>query len=444
MENASNRSEGASQPPGAPGGLKVLAGCLLSLLVLSTLVGNSLVCLAVLRFHHLRVRATNWFVLSLALSDLCVGLLVMPWKAVTEVAGGVWLFGSHFCDTWVAFDIMCSTASILHLCIISLDRYWAVANPFCYERRMTQSLAFMVIALAWTLSVLISFIPVHLHWHRVEETPGLLPHHCDTRLNRTYAIASSLISFYIPVSIMIGTYAQIFRIAQAQIRRISSLERAGGLGLVKGKEPVSSLRRSLCKETKLLQTLTIILGVFVCCWLPFFLLNCLLPFCDSRPKDRSPEQGTCISQTIFNIFMWIGWANSTINPVIYAFNVDFQRAFRSLLGGHHFPCWLPNHSATKRVHLSNEVPSYPHKKDEDSPVSLPACAIVAWNEPVPSTASIQGNEENHGGLLLEKEILPSSQSAYRSSSKILNMPVLLPFQCETEIILETVIPPDGT
>ncbi|KAK9400704.1 D1 dopamine receptor-like [Crotalus adamanteus] len=441
MENASNHSQEVWEPQGPLRGWRVLAGCLLSLLVLSTLLGNSLVCLAVLRFPHLRTRATNWFVLSLALSDLCVGLLVMPWKAVVEVAGGLWLFGSLFCDTWVAFDIMCSTASILQLCIISLDRYWAIANPFCYERRMTPSLAFTMITLAWTLSILISFIPVHLHWHSAEATPGLLPYHCDLHLNRTYAIASSLISFYIPVSIMIGMYAQIFRIAKAQIRRISSLERAGGLCLIKGKEPVSSLRSSLCKETKLLQTLTIILGVFVCCWLPFFLLNCLLPFCDSGSKDRSPEQVTCISQPVFNIFMWLGWANSTINPVIYAFNVDFQQAFRSLLGGHHLPCCVPNHSVTQRVHLSGELTSYPHRKDEDSPLALPTRAVVAWNEPLPSTASIQGNEEQYGKLISEKEMLPSSPRAYRSSS---NMPVLLPFQCETELTLETDIPRDET
>ncbi|NXX72687.1 DRD1L protein, partial [Spizella passerina] len=120
---------------------RALTGCLLGALVLGTLLGNALVCLAILRFRHLRNKVTNWFVLSLAISDLCVALLVMPWKAVTEVAGGSWLFGSHFCDTWVAFDIMCSTASILHLCIISLDRYWAIASPFRYERRMTQRLA---------------------------------------------------------------------------------------------------------------------------------------------------------------------------------------------------------------------------------------------------------------------------------------------------------------
>uniref|UniRef100_A0A673GFX9 Dopamine receptor D6b n=1 Tax=Sinocyclocheilus rhinocerous TaxID=307959 RepID=A0A673GFX9_9TELE len=103
-------------------GVRALTGCALCALILSTLLGNTLVCAAVIKFKHLRSKVTNFFVISLAVSDLFVAVLVMPWKAVSEVAG-CWLFGS-FCDTWIAFDIMCSTASILNLCIISLDRYW--------------------------------------------------------------------------------------------------------------------------------------------------------------------------------------------------------------------------------------------------------------------------------------------------------------------------------
>lgn len=109
-----------------------VTAALLLLLILSTLLGNTLVCVAVVRFSHLRSKVTNFFVISLAVSDLFVAVLVMPWKAATEVAG-FWPFGA-FCDVWVAFDIMCSTASILHLCIISVDRYWAISSPFRYER----------------------------------------------------------------------------------------------------------------------------------------------------------------------------------------------------------------------------------------------------------------------------------------------------------------------
>ncbi|KAG9490703.1 D(1A) dopamine receptor [Eleutherodactylus coqui] len=328
---------------------RILMGCLLSVLILSTLLGNTLVCAAVIRFRHLRSKVTNFFVISLAVSDLLVAMLVMPWKAVAEIAG-FWPFGS-FCNIWVAFDIMCSTASILNLCVISVDRYWAISSPFRYERKMTPKVAFIMISLAWTLSILISFIPVQLNWHKAKTTSffdlnitfqGTTMDNCDSSLNRTYAISSSLISFYIPVAIMIVTYTRIYRIAAKQIRRISALERAavhakncqsstGNGSSIDCQQPESSLKTSFKRETKVLKTLSVIMGVFVCCWLPFFILNCMVPFCDPSVSTSGAEP-FCISSTTFDIFVWFGWANSSLNPIIYAFNADFRKAFSTLLG----------------------------------------------------------------------------------------------------------------
>ncbi|XP_030622176.1 D(1) dopamine receptor [Chanos chanos] len=327
---------------------RILTGCFLSLLILSTLLGNTLVCAAVTKFRHLRSKVTNIFVISLAVSDLLVAVLVMPWKAVTEIAG-FWPFGS-FCDIWVAFDIMCSTASILNLCVISVDRYWAISSPFRYERKMTPKVAFVMISVAWTLSVLISFIPVQLNWHKAQPVSSVMANtssrsplleNCDSSLNRTYAISSSLISFYIPVAIMIVTYTQIYRIAQKQIRRISALERAAESAKIRHNsmssnsnvDSESSFKLSFKRETKVLKTLSVIMGVFVCCWLPFFILNCLVPFCTHSLATGSTDL-PCINPTTFDIFVWFGWANSSLNPIIYAFNADFRRAFAILLGCH--------------------------------------------------------------------------------------------------------------
>ncbi|XP_061886680.1 D(5)-like dopamine receptor [Entelurus aequoreus] len=268
----------------------------------------------------------------------------MPWRAVSEVAG-VWLFG-RFCDTWVAFDIMCSTASILNLCIISMDRYWAISSPFRYERKMTRRFAFVMIGVAWTLSILISFIPVQLNWHRAraEPPPPYPPAEedaCNASLSRSYAVASSLVSFYIPVLIMVGTYTRIFRIAQTQIRRISSLERAAPCKTRPHRastQDENSLKSSFKRETKVLKTLSVIVGVFVCCWLPFFVLNCVVPFCEADAPDAAP----CVSDTTFSIFVWCGWANSSLNPVIYAFNADFRKAFATILGCNRL--WPPGHT----------------------------------------------------------------------------------------------------
>uniref|UniRef100_A0A3Q1G6N6 D(1B) dopamine receptor n=1 Tax=Acanthochromis polyacanthus TaxID=80966 RepID=A0A3Q1G6N6_9TELE len=300
---------------------RVLTGCVLALLIVWTLLGNFTVCAAVYRYRHLRAKVTNIFIVSLALSDLLVAVLVMPWKAVAEVAG-FWPFGS-FCKTWLACDIMCSTASILNLCVISVDRYWAISSPFRYERSMNKKVASVMIGVTWTVSLVISFVPVQLNWHRGGSVDGS----CDSSLSRTYAISSSLISFYIPVAIMIVTYTRIYRIAQMQIRMISSLERAAE----HAQSCRSDLRVSIRKETKVLKTLSIIMGVFVCCWLPFFILNCALPFCPGPGAPGAQRGPYCVSEKTFDVFVWIGWSNSSLNPVIYAFNADFRDAFLRLL-----------------------------------------------------------------------------------------------------------------
>uniref|UniRef100_A0A8C2KCQ5 Dopamine receptor D7 n=1 Tax=Cyprinus carpio TaxID=7962 RepID=A0A8C2KCQ5_CYPCA len=330
--------------------------CLLFIFVLSTFLGNALVCTTVVRFRHLRSKVAYVFVVSLAVSDLLVASLVMPWKAAAEIVG-FWPFGS-FCEVWIAFDIMCSTASILNLCIISVDRYWAIAIPLSYEQKMTRRVAFVMIGVAWMLSVLISFIPVQLSWHkslRHKEDLGEMAEKCDASLNRTYAITSSLISFYIPVSIMIVTYTRIFLIAQRQIRRISMQECT--IKHVQScqscnKAPEEKLKSAFKRETKVLKTLSMIMGVFVCCWLPFFILNCMVPFCD--PGLHNTGQIPCINKTTFDVFVWCGWANSTLNPVVYAFNAEFRKAFSSLLG-----CGkLCSRNAVQTVDFSNELVSY--------------------------------------------------------------------------------------
>ncbi|XP_059803975.1 D(1C) dopamine receptor [Hypanus sabinus] len=358
----------------------------------------------------------------------------MPWKALSQVAG-YWLFGS-FCDTWIAFDIMCSTASILNLCIISLDRYWAIASPFRYERKMTQRVAFVMIGVAWTLSILISFIPVQLNWHRAEA--DLLQdwegrnNNCDSSLNRTYAISSSLISFYIPVVIMLGTYTRIYRIAQTQIRRISSLERAVEHAQSCQEQAAdcpheTALKTSFKKETKVLKTLSIIMGVFVFCWLPFFVLNCMVPFCDLQLYQTT--ELPCVSEITFNIFVWFGWANSSLNPVIYAFNADFRKAFTTILGCARF---CPS-NAVEAVNFSNELVSYHH----DTTLHKDATATIVNGVGLPDQLLHSVTEPEEHELPFDKvSNISSAQSPGEQGTLLL--PGGVQYECEAEISLETI------
>ncbi|XP_029286042.1 D(1) dopamine receptor-like [Cottoperca gobio] len=392
MNNTTGFALGAGSREDVPV-YRAITGSLLALLIIWTLFGNLTVCAAVFRFRHLRAKVTNIFIVSLALSDLLVAVLVMPWKAVTEVAG-FWPFGG-FCKTWLACDIMCSTASILNLCVISVDRYWAISSPFIYERSMNKKVASVMIGVTWTVSVIISFVPVQLNWHRSEMGDQVgedfgeesVDGSCDSSLSRTYAISSSLISFYIPVAIMIVTYTRIYLIAQMQIRIISSLERAaehaqncrldvpelcshlcteidanlyqspGSLHpeTQRSRQSHRELKVSIRKETKVLKTLSIIMGVFVCCWLPFFVLNCALPFCPGAEAPGAQRGPYCVSEKTFDVFVWIGWSNSSLNPVIYAFNADFRDAFLRLLRCRGGGCCAAMNAAVETVMASNEA-----------------------------------------------------------------------------------------
>lgn len=80
------------------------------------------------------------------------------------------------------------------------------------------------------------------------------------------------------------------------------------------------------RERKAAKTLAIITGAFVVCWLPFFLMALLLPLCES----------CYINDKIAAFFLWLGYFNSTLNPVIYTiFSPEFRQAFKRILFGTH-------------------------------------------------------------------------------------------------------------
>lgn len=100
---------------------KVVIGIVLTLLTFITICGNLLVVISVCFVKKLR-QPSNYLIVSLALADLSVALAVMPFVSITDLIGGRWIFGQFFCNVFIAMDVMCCTASIMTLCVISIDR----------------------------------------------------------------------------------------------------------------------------------------------------------------------------------------------------------------------------------------------------------------------------------------------------------------------------------
>ncbi|XP_034195549.1 putative G-protein coupled receptor No18 [Osmia lignaria lignaria] len=333
----------------------VLAG-LFTMLIIVTIVGNTLVIAAVITTRRLR-SVTNCFVSSLAAADLLVGLAVMPPAVLLQLTGGTWELGAVLCDSWVSLDILLCTASILSLCAISIDRYLAVTQPLIYSRRRrSKRLAGLMIVAVWVLAGAITSPPLLGCFPRATNRDSKK---CSYNMDSSYVIFSAMGSFFLPMLVMLYVYGRISCVIASRHRNLEAtetentrprrnvlIERAKSIrirrtecgtgsvtcdrGTDEVEPPSSSSKKSgivrshqqscinrVARETKTAGTLAVVVGGFVACWLPFFILYLATPFVPMAPPD-----------ILMPALTWLGWINSAINPFIYAFySADFRLAF---------------------------------------------------------------------------------------------------------------------
>lgn len=385
-------------------------------LIIFTIVGNVFVVIAVLTSRALKA-PQNLFLVSLAVADILVAALVMPFSLANELMG-YWYFGNVWCDIYLALDVLFCTSSIVHLCAISLDRYWSVTQAVEYNLKRTPRRIKGIIVTVWLISAVISFPPL-ISMDRLggeamrnfNSSDGNVK--CELNDETWYILSSSIGSFFAPCVIMILVYIRIYQVAKLRTRTLSEkkpstdcpshtengfskgtsmkfpVEKENGhypprpippkpidldeldieeSSISESKRRKSSSRedntdsgkdkRSLSKQSsrlsrssnksmdmfssrkkkrssisrrKLTQArekrftfvLAVVMGVFVVCWFPFFFSYSLYGIC---------REACAIPETLFKFFFWIGYCNSSLNPVIYTiFNQDFRRSFKKII-----------------------------------------------------------------------------------------------------------------
>uniref|UniRef100_A0A7E4W3N4 G_PROTEIN_RECEP_F1_2 domain-containing protein n=1 Tax=Panagrellus redivivus TaxID=6233 RepID=A0A7E4W3N4_PANRE len=201
-ENASVTVAGAVATPNTA---KYLYGFCLVLIPTATILGNLLVIMSVLRFKALH-SAINFLILGLAVADLLVAVSVMPYAVYIYVQGGAWYLGPLMCDIYSAFDVACSTASILLLAVISFDRYRAVSRPIQYSRQ-SQNIRRVVgiIIIIWVISLALAS-PMVLG---VNNRPIDASEFECRFYNPEFSIGSSIVSFVIPCFVVLFVYIRI-------------------------------------------------------------------------------------------------------------------------------------------------------------------------------------------------------------------------------------------
>jgi len=289
------------------------------LLSLTTIIGNLLVILSVTIFRKLHT-IPNMFVVSLATADLIMGSVVIP-LGLPKAAGNSWQLGHTVCTLWICIDVLSVTASIGTLCVIALDRYFAITTPFTYSGRVTRTRARITIGGIWLISIVISLMPFFkdLWTTGLEEDQKCWedPTCCEFRPNLTYTIVSSIISFYIPCFVMIFSYSIVFKTALKQRSKIQNSEGVYRRASMPGSKALLWSKR----EYRAVFTMGMVMGTFVLCWLPFFVLNIVQSLCNR-----------CIPMKLFENMNQLGYLNSFFNPLIYCHSREFRTAFKKIIG----------------------------------------------------------------------------------------------------------------
>ncbi|XP_026151763.1 trace amine-associated receptor 8a-like [Mastacembelus armatus] len=281
--------------PKSPYTEAMLIYVLFSCISLFTVALNLLVIIAISHFRQLHT-PTNLLLLSLAVSDLFVGFLLMPVETIYTEA--CWFLGDILCTVYYVIDYTITSASVANMVFISVDRYIAICDPLHYPTTVTKRRAQICVCLCWVCSVFYRLLILNDHL----EHPGMSNTcfgECVVVINHNAGVVDLVFTFIIPIAIIITLYMRVFVVAVSQARAMRSHVAA----VKKQHSGTSTVKKA---EMKAARTLGIVVVVFLICFCPYY-----------YPTLTGEDTSVDAASVAFEI--WLAHFNSCLNPVIYAF-----------------------------------------------------------------------------------------------------------------------------
>ncbi|XP_059199428.1 trace amine-associated receptor 13c-like [Centropristis striata] len=273
-----------------------------------TAVLNLLIIISVSHFRQLHT-PTNILLLSLAVSDFLVGLLVMPVDALQRTH--CWLFGDLVCSLYVFVSYITFSASVVNMVLISVDRYLAICDPLHYTTRITVNRVKVCVCLLWFCTVVYNSYYFNLHLNQQKENTDYCYGDCTGVFDNTAADLQLLLDFIVPVTVIIVLYMRVFVVAVSQARAMRS-------HITAVTKKISVTKAAKKSELKAARTLGVLVIVFLMCFTPTYFVT------------MGGYEFMSHSTAYFIAYLY--FFNSCLNPVIYAlFYPWFRRTVKHIV-----------------------------------------------------------------------------------------------------------------
>ncbi|NXM13123.1 AA3R protein, partial [Ploceus nigricollis] len=270
------------------------------LLALFATLGNMLVIWAA-RLNAFQ-NTTLYFIASLALADVAMGLLVMPLAIVVSLDITV---PAYSCLFMCCLMLVFSYASILSLLAIAIERYLRVKLPTRYKIITTERRVWWALGLCWSLSLLGGLVPM-FGWNKASSS--FLRCSFNSVMRMDYMVYFCFFTWtLVPLLIMCALYAEIFYIMHKKPSQETSVRGAGAFSV---------------QEFKIAKSLALVLFLFAISWLPLCIINCVSYF---HPEAQIPPY-------FMYLAILLSHASSAMNPIVYACQIKkFKTTYLSIL-----------------------------------------------------------------------------------------------------------------
>ena len=293
-----------------------LETALFTSLIILALIGNVLVCVAVLKVPRLRT-VPNMFVTNLAVSDILLVTFCMP-ISLHVLISGKWPFSAVVCDLQGFFIFSFTIVSQVNMSVIAVNRYFAVCRPFDCKVVFTKRNTLSIIALLWILPSIAS-VPPLAGWGYYAFNGGkafcIYPFH----VNMVYTTIVEVLFILFPMGLIAFSYTKCFLAIRSSNRELAQME-----------DNPHTANHEARKAREIRATWTMMFATlgFSLCWLPVSVIDYIDSF----------TGGGNLPRQVFLLYGFLILTSSTINPFIYWLTShDFRKAYREVL-----PCKKDN------------------------------------------------------------------------------------------------------